>query len=312
MAIKKNRFRFGDFKLPKNFIILVPLLIVAIVIAIIMMNKNNPVKTSEPTITTSEPSIITPVPTVITSEPTVITPEPTIITPEPTVTTSTTSPLYTKQNIDSLNDLNWNLYNNIWYNPGTGVSSFPQTDINPSIYYDQTMYVVNNLTIEEGTPREVTYSNLNALECYHKIVDTINKFNADKGTGLSIPYISEKAPNAITSPTVSPLYTDANIKLLDDYNNQLKYYIVDKHWAISYELSDIIPSITFGTDIVTNYFYLWVDYGDGQTLNVPGFNSDINPLDGTINTTRFYRGAVDAINKFNDEKGTGLHINKLV
>ena len=273
----KNRFRFGDFKLPNNFIILGVVSIVAIVIiVVIMMNINNHV-----------------IP---------------VTTPAPT-----TSPLYTNQNIDNLTRLNWNLFNNILLNPpGTGVSFFPQTDINPSIQYDHTINYIHSLTIEEGTLKEVKYKNLYAIDGYRKIVDIINKFNADKGTGLSIPYISEKAPNAITSPTVSPLNTDANRQLLNNINIQLKDYIVDKHWAISYELSDIIPSITFGTDIVTNYFYLYIDYGDGQTLYVPGFNSDIDPLDGTINTTRFYRSAVISINKFNDEKGTGLHINPLV
>jgi len=174
----KNRFRFGDFKLPNNFIILGVVSIVAIVIiVVIMMNINNhviPVTTPAPTTTT---------------------PAPTTTTPAPTTTTP--------------------------------------------------------------------------------------------------------------APTVSPLYTDANIKLLDDYNNQLKYYIVDNNWAISYQLSDIIPGITFGTDLNSSPgsdLFLDVDYGKGIQRFV----------DRNRNLKEYYRGAVDAINKFNDEKGTGLHIDKLV
>jgi hypothetical protein len=100
-----------------------------------------------------------------------------------------------------------------------------------------------------------------------------------------------------------PVYTEANIKLLNDYNNQLKYYIVDNNWAISYPLSDIIPGITFGTDLNSSPgsdLFLDVDYGKGIQRFV----------DRNRNLKEYYRVAVDAINKFNE--GTGLHIDKLV
>ena len=171
----KNRFRFGDFKLPNNFIILGVVSIVAIVIiVVIMMNINNhviPVTTPAPTTTT---------------------PAPTTTTPAPTTTTP--------------------------------------------------------------------------------------------------------------APTVSPLNTDANRQLLNNINNQLKYYIAVQGWAISYELSDIIPSIQFGSND-NGDLYLDIDYGDGQTSSI-----------GNREMTHrvIYRGAVDAINKFNTDRRTGLSIPYLV
>jgi len=109
--------------------------------------------------------------------------------------------------------------------------------------------------------------------------------------------------NPVKPPPPPPLYTEANIKLLNDYNNQLKYYIVDNNWAISYPLSDIIPGITFGTDLNSSPgsdLFLDVDYGKGIQRFV----------DRNRNLKEYYRVAVDAINKFNE--GTGLHIDKLV
>jgi hypothetical protein len=116
------------------------------------------------------------------------------------------------------------------------------------------------------------------------------------------PSDSQPSDSQPSGSQPSPLYTEANIKLLNDYNNQLKYYIVDKVWAISYPLSDIMPGITFGTDVRKNSrLYLYVDFGNEKT----SYTSEGRP-----EMKEYYRQAVDAINKFNE--GTGLHIDKLV
>jgi len=222
MAIKKNRFRFGDFKLPKNFIILGVVSIVAVVIVvIIMMNINNPVKTSEQPVTTYEepvtiyeqpittyeqpittyeqpvntpaPTTTTPVPSTTTPAPTTTTPVPSTTTPAPTTTTPapTVSPLYTQANIDTLNYINGIIYQ---YISNNWVLTLDATNIYPSIHFRDD-FAYNNgyqLYIGNGTPYVVGYSDytFSNLDYYRKVVDEINKFNQRNGSGLSIPYLA--------------------------------------------------------------------------------------------------------------------------
>jgi len=117
--------------------------------------------------------------------------------------------------------------------------------------------------------------------------------------------VTTPAPTTTTpAPTVSPFNTNANRQLLNNINKHLKDYIVDQRGEleIHYDLSDIMPRIDFTSDSNYNY-YLDIDYGDGK---------GIQRFVETMGLKAFYRFAVDAINKFNADRRTGLSIPSLI